>query len=145
MTSEANRGKVAEGLMKKALQNLEKHSHNLCFERIPDARSSRGMSSNPRDGDFVIYHSGKNILIELKEVGHDYRLPKSNFPNDQKARLRKRQLAGTICRVVVYHSTTGVWRLLELDYFDLGVTGSYDLTSTKQYTLKEVIECLTDL
>ena len=145
MTSEANRGKVAETLMKKALQSLEKTRHNLCFERIADARSSRGMSSNPRDGDFVIYHAGKNILIELKEVGHAVRLPKPNFPNDQKARLKKRQLAGTICKVVVYHSTTGVWRLLDLDYFDLGLTGSWDLTETKAYNLKEVIKCLTDL
>lgn len=145
MTSEANRGKVAEGLMKKALQQLEKSKHDLCFERIADARSSRGMSSNPRDGDFVIYHAGKNILLELKEVAHAARLPKPNLPNDQKARLRKRQLAGTICKVVVYHSPTGVWRLLDLDYFDLGTTGSWELSGTKPYTLKEVIECLISL
>ena len=135
----ANRGKVAEGLLKKAFTKLASEHQDFCFERIEDARSSKGASSTPRAGDFVVYYRGKNFLIECKEVAHDFRLPKSNFKRDQRARMRVRELAGSICMVLIYHSTTGVWRLQGLDFFGTDETGSWDLRGTPEWTLPTII------
>lgn len=138
--SSANRGKLAEGKLKNALTLLASSRYDFCFERIEDARSSKGASSTPRAGDFAIYCAGKNMLIECKEVAHEFRLPKPSFKNDQRARMRIRQLAGTICTVAIYHPTKNVWRDLPLSYFEAGETGSWDMSSTPTYTLAQIVE-----
>jgi penicillin-binding protein-related factor A (putative recombinase) len=142
MVTAANRGKVAESKLQSAFKVMDAASSDFAFERIPDAHSSRGAMSSPRSGDFALYYKGANYLLEVKEVAHDYRLPKTNFGNDQKARMRKRQLAGTICKVLVYHSTSNLWRLLPLDYFDLGTTGSWDLSEVPATDLKGLLKVL---
>lgn len=137
--SEANRGKVAESKLRTELARLEAGLVDFTFERILDAHSARGAMSAARAGDFVIYYKGKNILIEVKEVEHDFRLPKSNFKRDQRARMMKRQLAGSICQVVIYHSTTGQWRILPLNYFGVEEVGSWDLREIATVNIKQLI------
>ncbi len=143
MTSPANRGKTAEAQFQKALDDYAKTDYTFDYERIYDARSSMGKMSNPRAGDFVIYHRGLNILIELKQVAHDYRLPVANFKPDQRARMRKRELAGTLCAVVIYHSTTDVWRMERLEYFKGSAVGSWDMRDVLTTDLSNIMQVLT--
>ena len=140
--SSANRGKVAEDLLKKKFKAIEANDASFTYERIYDARSSMGKMSNPRVGDFALYHRGTNTVVEVKEVQHDYRLPCANFSLDQRARMRKRLLAGSKCYVVVYHSTTKKFRILCLDYFGTQDAGSWNLIAEKERTLDEVIGVL---
>jgi penicillin-binding protein-related factor A (putative recombinase) len=142
MATEANRGKKLEDLLKKEFMKLDAARSSFTFERIMDARSSLGKMSSPRAGDFCLYDNGRNILVEAKEVAHDYRLPAANFGLDQRARARKRIMAGTIYYVVVYHSTTKVYRVQELDFFGLLDKGSWDFRGTEELTLQQVIERL---
>jgi penicillin-binding protein-related factor A (putative recombinase) len=141
--STADRGKEAEGKLDKEFKKLDIHLPEFTYERIYDARSSMGKVANPRAGDFCLYHKGKNFLLEVKEVAHDYRLPVANFGLDQRARMRKRQIAGSICAVIIYHSTTSVWRLLPLAYFGTLNKGSWDFRGTQEESLKSIIETLT--
>lgn len=143
--STADRGKVAEGLLDKEFRKLDLSLANFTFERIYDARSSRGAMANPRVGDFVLYHNGLNIVVECKETEHAYRLPVGNFELDQRARARKRQIAGAICVVVVYHSTTEKWRLEPLDFFGTLNKGSWDFRGRAEYTKAQIIEKLIAL
>lgn len=138
----ANRGKTAEAKLQKAFTKIEALRYDFTYERIYDARSSMGKMSNPRVGDFMLYHQGRNIIVEVKEVNHAYRLPKPNFERAQRARLRKRQLAGSICAIVVYHSPTDVWRIAILDFFGAEETGSWDFRGTPEYTLDTVLDVL---
>lgn len=142
--STANRGKVAEGLLTKQFEKLSASRADFTFERIYDARSSLGSIANPRSGDFVLYFQGKNVLLEVKEVAHDYRLPVGNFKLDQRARLRIRSLAGTVCAVAVYHTTTKSWRLLPASWFGTLNQGSWDLRPIPSLTLVEVIHELVN-
>lgn len=140
----ADRGKKAEGKLQKAFDKLEASRQDFCYERIYDARSSMGKMSNPRVGDFVLYHQGRNVIVEVKEVAHDYRLPCGNFDRGQRARLRKRQLAGSICAILVYHSTTDVWRIATLDFFGTKDQGSWDFRETPECTLDTVLDVLVN-
>lgn len=139
----ANRGKDAERKLNTALAKLDLSLPAFTYERIYDARSSRGAMANPRPGDFAIYHQGRNILLEVKEVEHAYRLPCGNFGLDQRARLKKRMLAGTICGVLIYHSSTEKWRLLPLPYFGVQDKGSWDLSDEPELALADVLTTLT--
>jgi penicillin-binding protein-related factor A (putative recombinase) len=141
----AHKGKTAESKLQKCLAKLESQRANLCFERIYDARSSLGHVSNPRVGDFAIYYNGLNVLVEVKETKLDNRLPRQNFDRAQRARLRLRSLAGTICFLVVYHSTTDKWRVLNPLLMGSEDTGSWDLKDEQSYTLEEVVKILTEV
>lgn len=138
----ANRGKSAEKSLGNELSKLSTKHFDFCFERIADAYSSRGALATPRAGDFVVYTKGKNYLIELKEVVHEFRLNRSNFKRDQRARMRVRQLAGSICLVVVHHSTTNMWREVPLDFFGTEETGSWDLSTFNTVPLIQITEKL---
>lgn len=142
--TEANRGKGAEAKLQKAFIKFEAAHQDFCFERIYDARSSMGKMSNPRVGDFVLYHQGRNIIVEVKQVSHAYRLPKQNFGRDQRARLKKRQLAGSVVAIVVYHSTTDLWRLYDLDYFGTEETGSWDFRGTDALIFEEMLNLVME-
>ena len=142
MTSSTNRGKVAEGLFQKELVKKEAAVAGFTFERIYDAHSARGAMANPRSGDFCLYFKGMNILVEIKEVAHAFRLPRQNFERGQRARMKKRELAGSKCFVVIYHSTTETWRLLPLSFFGFEDTGSWDVQDVPFQTPKTIVEAL---
>lgn len=140
--STANRGKVAEGKLQKEFEKLNLSRSDFCFERIYDARSSMGKSSCPRSGDFLLFYQGRNILVECKEVDHSYRLPRANYPLDQRARGKKRALAGSECWVCIYHTPDKLWRILPLAYFGTETTGSWDFRAFETCDILDVIEKL---
>lgn len=142
MSDQGTRGKTAEELLQREFKKLEEKDAFFTWERIYDARSSRGAMANPRTGDFVLYNRGDNTVLEVKEVDHEYRLPRANFPKDQRARMRKRQLAGSLCYVAVYFTPIKAWRFFELSYFGLEDTGSWDMRETSLYDMPRLLAAL---
>ena len=140
---QANLGKVFEKALQKAFEAVKLARVSFDYERILDAHSSRGAISAPRTGDFLIFNRGVCTVLEAKEVSHDYRLPAANVKADQRARMRRRSLAGIQVLVAVSHSTNGTYRLLPSAYFDAAVTGSWDLSREKELTFKRLVEELT--
>lgn len=135
----ANRGKVAENQVKKA---LEKMAQQACFdyERNYDSHSAGGVRFQPRTGDFTLFWIGGHAVIEVKEVAHDYRLPKGNFGIPQINRMRKRRIAGAEALVLVRHSTTGYWRRVPFSVFqENDGKGSWDLRDFPQYTSVDLL------
>lgn len=130
MVTAANRGKEAEKLFHAILDKVSAGKQDFDFERIDDARSSSGHMSKPRTGDFIVFMRGLSWAIEVKQVQHEFRLPRANFPRDQRARLRKRQLAGGIPVLFVYFATLQKWRMCsDLGFLGFEDTGSWDLTT----------------
>ena len=138
-TSPSKRGKVAEALVSKELKLLATRL-DFDFERITDAYSSRGGATTARPGDFLAFQAGKAVVIEVKEVAHEYRLPRQNFPLDQRARLRKRHLAGCSILVLVYSSVSKLWRILPIAEFGVETTGSWDMRETSAGALRLHLE-----
>ena len=130
----ANRGKYAESAVRKYLNSL--NLQTLAWYRLPDAHAG---SFTPSLADFIIINDGQPILLEVKEVAHDYRLPVGNFKLENRARMRLFQEAGCRCEVLIYHSTTKKWRRQPLDYFSTLDSGSWDFRETLELTLKEAI------
>ena len=135
----ANRGKVAEGKVREALKKLEAEYVEFTFNRILDAHSAGGkLSAQP--GDFQAFGWGRNWLLEVKEVAHDYRLGHNNFPLASVARMRKRQAAGSECLVLLYHSTTKCWRFPRFDLFLHRDGGSWDFRGTPLVDLDSTLK-----
>lgn len=141
MTTTANRGKTAETLVKKKLASLE--SARQAYARWPDARSG---SFAVALADFLIMRDGRMTLLEVKEVAHDFRLSHTNLGLDQIARMRMWASAGAQSDVLVYHSTTRLWRTASIQWFhenyrkvddDGKKVGSWDLRSLEHVTLDE--------
>ena len=108
----ANRGKYAEGEVKKFLKKME--AANCAHHRFPDAHSG-SMVTAP--ADFMFMQAGVFRLLEVKEVQHDFRLPYDNFSPDQVARMRMWQAAGAHVWVLVYHKNLKAWRLIPAEWF----------------------------
>jgi hypothetical protein len=116
VTSVGQRGKYAEGKVRAVLEYLNHKYAKFDYGRIYDARSAGGKGIPARPGDFEFYAPGLFGLIEAKEVEHDFRLPKKNLDKEQIAKLRKRQLAGGTIFVLIYHTTTGLWRRVPIEW-----------------------------
>lgn len=112
MVAAANRGKYAEGEVKKFLKKME--AANCAHHRFPDAHSG-SMVTAP--ADFMFMQAGIFRLLEVKEVQHDFRLPYDNFSPDQVARMRLWQAAGAHAWVLVYHKNLKAWRLIPAEWF----------------------------
>lgn len=136
MPSPANRGKVAEKLVKKFLDKLSLNS-NTASHRFPDARAG---SFQATLADFVLVHKGTMYLLEVKEVQHAYRLPHGNLGLDQVARMRRFQLAGAEAHLLVYHSGLGKWRTAPVDYFLTREGGSWDLRNLPVRELEDILK-----
>ena len=136
MVTSSNRGKDAEGLLRKHLQTLCT-STSKAYYRLPDAHSG---SLQPTLADFFYLDQGKFTLLECKEVAHDFRLPHSNFDAAQVARMRLFQLAGAGAVVVVYFSKIKLWRGYSIDRFVERIGGSWDLRDTEPTTLQELLK-----
>lgn len=119
----ANRGKIAETLVRKM---LDEHSKQQTFAaiRLPDAH---GGSLVQTLADFLITNKGHTILLEVKEVAHDYRIPVGNFKLQNRNKLAMWELAGATTIVMVFHSTTESWRIIPASWFGKLNTGSWDL------------------
>lgn len=140
-TAPANRGKVAESLVKNELEKLTRFS-NFDYERILDAYSSRGGSTVSRPGDFMAWQKGRCTLLEVKEVNHEFRLPRANFKRDQRARMTKRALAGCHCVVLVYFTPVKIWRAFRIDYFGSDDKGSWNMSDAESGTLSAIFKTL---
>lgn len=136
--STGDRGKSAESKVRAALLKLSAQV-GAVFYRLPDARSG---SFQVTLADFLAVLWGVPALIEVKEVAHAYRLSYNNFNSSQVARQRLWKLAGAEGWVLVYHSTTGLWRCLDIEVFtDRSVGGSWDLRPYPAGSLIEVMLC----
>ena len=112
MVAAANRGKYAEGEVKKFLKKME--AANCAHHRFPDAHSG-SMVTAP--ADFMFMQAGVFRLLEVKEIQHDFRMPYDNFSPDQVARMRMWQAAGANAWVLVYHKNLKAWRLIPAEWF----------------------------
>jgi penicillin-binding protein-related factor A (putative recombinase) len=126
--SKGTRGKLAEAKVRATLVKLALNA-DFNFERFPDARSGSFKAS---PCDFIASYRGKSTLVEVKEVEHDFLLPAKNFSLDARARMRRWAMAGSNCIVLVYHSTTKLWRCVPLGEFT-EVAASYNLSNYPTY------------
>lgn len=108
-----NDGKQAEDAVKKIIERLNQTRLDVAGERIYDARSAKGRAHG-QPGDFRLVVQGRPILIEVKSMAHDYRLPSRNFSDGQLARLHRRELAGYEVFIVVFHTRSKCWRCVPL-------------------------------
>lgn len=144
-TSAANRGKWAEGKLRDYLKNVNEKVAAFDWLRLPDARSAMGrMAAMP--ADFEFFAPGVHGLIEVKETGHNFRLPKDKI--SQIPMLKRRILAGGTCLLIVYHSTTKLWRRVDVNDMPIISSGSWNLDQIPHvisHQLEEVlpIELLT--
>jgi hypothetical protein len=134
--SPSSRGKVAEALLRKHLQSLCV-STDMAWHRLPDAHSG---SLQATLADFFFINKGSFFLLECKEVAHTYRLPHGNFDPAQVARMRLFKLAGAGALVLVYSSTTKLWRGYDIDRFIERTGGSWDLRDQEPTTLQELLK-----
>jgi penicillin-binding protein-related factor A (putative recombinase) len=132
----ANRGKEAEGLVKRHLTKLSEQSHTT-FYRFPDARAG---SLQTAPADFMLVHVGRLILLEVKEVNHSYRLPHGNLT--QVPKLRRFEMAGAVGIVLVYFKPEKAWRVAPVDYFLETSGGSWDM---REIPLKSLADCIKDV
>jgi hypothetical protein len=133
-----NNGTLAEGKVQKFLAAKSEQTASFCFERILDAKAAGGRF-RAQAGDFQAFSPGKNWLLEVKSVAHDFRLPHGNFEAGQRARMAKRALAGTICVVLFYSTTLKLWRLAPLSFFSNLDGGSWDLRSFQATSLADCL------
>lgn len=142
-----NRGKWAEGQVKKVLKGME--SSGLVWNRWPDMHSG---SRTPAPADFIICSQGQTILLEVKECKHRFRLPYANFPPDQIARMRAWQMAGAKTYALVYFSEAEEWFMAGIDWWfqnrisekDGKVVGSWDTTGLIKFHRNELKNLLED-
>lgn len=139
--SQGTRGKYAEGQVKKKLASLE--SANQAYARWPDARAG---SFAVALADFLIMRNGKITLLEVKEVENEFRLPYKNLDTSQIGRMRMWKAAGAQGHVLVYHTSTKLWRAADVSWFFLNYTktneagkpvGSWDLRSISTIALDD--------
>ena len=141
MSTVGTRGKYAEAQVKKKLASLE--SVRQASYRVPDARAG---SFAVALADFLIMRDRRMTLLEVKEVAHDFRLNHTNLGLDQISRMRMWASAGAQADVLVYHTTTKLWRVADIHWFyenyrkvddDGKKVGSWDLRSLEHVTLDE--------
>lgn len=130
--SRASRGKYAEGKVHDWLKKIDANVHEWDFERVSDARSAGGRGAKKVAGDFQIFAPGLHAVVEVKEIKHDFRVPAANITQLPKA--RKRMLAGGRYWIVVYHTTTKLWRRICASELEIIRGGSWDLSEIPTYT-----------
>ncbi len=160
-TSSANRGKRSEAEVKAVLKEIESKCMSFTHNRVPDAHAAGGRFT-AQAGDFQAFKleqstyktaavglttglppgltaRSRNFILEVKELKHDFRLAHASYSPDKVARVQKRNLAGTECLVVLYHSTTKLWRAVPFEVFLTRTGGSWDL---RAYPIVEIKHCL---
>ena len=102
-------GNVVEGFVEAVLREWNKKAA-FTFHRLPDTKASRNMiQAQPAD---YMYRCGNYAgFIEVKGLGHPYRLPKGNLT--QLPILQKWCLAGSDDVVLVYHYYQNEWRAID--------------------------------
>ncbi len=146
--SQGQRGKFAESKVRDALNVLAQQS-DFNFMRLPDARAG---SFVPTTADFLVGNNGVGWMLEVKEVQHEFRLPRHNYPTEQRSRVRMWEMAGFRSLVVVgflplkgavYRADRRMWRMNSLKYFTGDDTSSWDMRDQPLLTLAEALDELT--
>lgn len=141
------RGKFSEKEVEKLFSHLNDRVLNFAYERLPDARSAGGRLK-AQLCDYLAwwrYRGGErgedisiSYQIEVKEIAHAFRLPKDKL--GQLPKLRKIRRAGGVGIVIVYHTSTMMWRAIPLEFFDGEIPASWGLSSIPQYpTIDEAL------
>lgn len=110
----ADRGKYAEAEVTKFLKSRNTEHWAFDWARLPDARAAGGRLA-AQVADFEIFMPGSHGVIEVKEIAHDFRIPTSKIA--QIPRLRKRRNAGGEIIILIYHTTTKLWRIPPSHFF----------------------------
>ena len=134
-TNLRQKGKYAEGLVKKELARLSLQQ-SFAFYRLPDARSG---SFTPTLSDFIVESKGVTTLLEVKEVNHEYRLPRPNFKLENRNRMRMFEMAGMNSLILVYFTPVKLWRAERLIYFTGDETGSWDMRDSQPILLSSAL------
>lgn len=129
-TSAAHRGKEAEKKVHDRLKEINLEVAAFDFERLPDARAAMGRLK-AAVGDFEFFAPGVHGVLEVKETEHDFRIAKAKI--SQLPRLEKRRQAGGRVYVVTYHSTTKLWRRINVLHLPWIEKGSWDLREFPTY------------
>lgn len=130
------RGKNAEKEVTSVLEEFNNLSA-FAYERLPDARAAGGRIK-AMICDFLVWHATRSILLEVKSVEHDYRLPKANL--EQLPRLNKVEKAGGVGVVLVHFKTIDKWRVARTSFFEYGVP-SWDMSGLAVFdTPKEALQ-----
>ena len=127
--STANRGKEEETEVRKFLDALSKKRADFDFLRLPDARSAGGrMAAMP--ADFEFFMPFVHGLIEVKAVDHKCRIAKDKV--SQLPAMKKRELAGGRCLLLVHHTPTNTWRVIKASDLPFNMP-SWDLSHYPEY------------
>lgn len=134
------RGKFAEKEVEKLFSHLNDRVLNFAYERLPDARSAGGRLK-AQLCDFLAWwqycggERGEDISIsyqiEVKEIAHAFRLPRDKL--GQLPKLRKIRRAGGVGIVIIYHTSTEMWRAIPLGFFNGEAPPSWDLSGVPKY------------
>jgi hypothetical protein len=127
----ADRGKDAEKKVHEALTTWVGDIGSREFNRLMDTRAA-GRIVKAAAADFEFFSAGVHGLIEVKSTEHEFRLARPNIT--QLPRMRKRELCGGVCLVLIYHSTLGLWRAATVEYLSTtGDKGSWNLMDLCTY------------
>jgi len=126
-----SRGAYAQSKVQQFLKDCAARNAQMDWERIYDAKSSRG-AIPARPGDYAVFAPGQHIWIEVKETKHTHRISKSKLT--QIPKLRIRELAGGTIFILIYHSTLKKWRCPSFEIFKANSTApSWDLNELPLY------------
>lgn len=129
----AKRGKKAEAAVARYLKLLKESRSEFDYARQYDARSAGGRFQS-QVGDYLIFGPHQHAVLEVKTVAHNFRLPNKNFPADQIAKLRRREMAGSEIIVLIYHSAANLWRIPEFSTFSANpAAASWNLSEVPTY------------
>lgn len=129
----ANKGKEAEKLVAKFLDEWAACSPKRSYERLVDARAA-GRTIKAAASDFCCWSFTSlghyTVFIEVKQTLHQYRLARDKVP--QLPRLRKLTTCGCTCLILIYHSTLDSWRVVKADELAIDVP-SWDFSDKPTY------------
>ena len=149
-----DRGKWGEGKVRAYLTMLQAQQ-GFNFMRLPDARAGSFVKTT---ADFLVGlktpYRRDAWMLEVKEVNHTFRLPRKNYPQDQRAMVRAWELAGFDSHVVVaflalksptYRATDLMWRWAPVGYFTGDDTSSWDMQDLPLVTLETALSKFTSI
>ena len=129
-------GKASEDDIIKVLKTWDSRQ-SVAWHRIPDARAG---SNQAALADFFILWEGRAVLVEVKEVDHEFRLPHKNFTVDQVARMRRFMLARGCGLVLVHFTKTDNWRAANPEWFIKRDGGSWDMSELPAQSLQSFLQ-----
>lgn len=128
------RGKKAEYYVEQWLKGMNSRFAHFKYLRLPDARSARGMMK-AMPSDFIVATPVGTTFLEVKEVDHEFRIPKANIT--QLPELRAWQLAGCRACVLVLFKKQWRWRCVDVANIPLIEKGSWDWSEYPDYATPE--------